>query len=152
MVAQPLAELGVGACVAPRVQLDGGIAELEALVGDVEELLDGCERRRGRARGDRIAVRAEQSVDRDAENAALEVPESDVEEPDQPDRELVGAVELPEAVPQPFAPVGPLADELVPENAVDDVDQHRPAPLVVGLTDRAVLRRDAEHCGRAGTV
>ena len=53
-------------------------------------------------------------MDRDAEHAALEVPESDVDDTDEPDRELVGAVELPQAVPKPLAPVGSLADELVP--------------------------------------
>ena len=44
MCPHALAELGVGACVTPRVQLDRGVAELEALVADVEVLLDGGER------------------------------------------------------------------------------------------------------------
>ena len=127
-----------------------GIAELEALVGDVEVLLDRRERRRRGVRGDRVAVGPEQAVHGDAENAALEIPESDVDDAEEPDRELLGAVELPEPVPEPLAPVGSLADELVAENAVDDVGEHRPAPLVVGLADCAVFGRDPEDGGRAG--
>ena len=87
---------------------------------------------------------------RHAENASLEIPERDVDDAEEPDRELLGAVELPEPVPEPLAPVGPLADELVAEDPVDDVGEHRPAPLVVGLADRAVLGRDPEDGGRAG--
>jgi len=49
-------------------------------------------------------------VDGDAEDAALEIPEGDIDDTDQPDRELVGAVELPEPVPEPFAPVRALAE------------------------------------------
>ena len=87
---------------------------------------------------------------RHPENASLEVPESDVDDAEEPDRELLGPVELPEPVPEPLAPVGPLADELLAKDPVDDVGEHRPAPLVVGLADRAVLRRDPEDGGRAG--
>ena len=75
--------------------------------------------------------------------------------PNEPDRELLGAVELPEAVPEPFAAVGPLADELLAEDAVDDVAEHRPAPLVVGLAHSAVVGRDPENgrrSGRSGTA
>ena len=89
-------------------------------------------------------------MDRYAEHAALEIPESDIDDSEEPDRELVGAVELPEAVPEPFAPVGALADELIPQHAVDDVGQHRPAPLMVGLADRPLVRCDPQHGGRAG--
>ena len=152
VVAQPLAELGVGARVAPRVKLDRGIAELEALVGDIEELLDRGERRRGRASGDLIAIGAEQPVNGDTEDAALEVPESDVNNTQEPDRELLRTVELPEPVPEPLPSLGSLADELVSEYAVHDVGEHRSAPLVVGLADCAIVRRDAEDGGCARTV
>ena len=80
VVAQPLAEVGVGACVAPGVELDRRIAELEALVGDVEELLDRREGRRRRVRGDLIAVGAEQTVNGHAQDPALEIPERDVDD------------------------------------------------------------------------
>ena len=132
-----------------RVELDRGVAELEALVGDVEVLLDGRERRRRGVRRDRVAVGPEQAVHRNPENASLEVPERDVDHAEEPDRELLGPVELPKPVPEPLAPVGPLADELVPKDAVDDVGEHRPAPLVVGLADGAVFGRDPEDGGRA---
>ena len=126
------------------------IAELEALIGDLEVLLDRREGRRRRVRGDRLPVRAEQAVHRDAEDTALEIPERDVDDAEQPDRELLGPVELPESMPEPLAAVGPLPDELVAEDAVDDVGEHRPAPLVVGLADRAVVGRDPEDRRRAG--
>ena len=80
---------------------------------------------------------------------ASEVPESDVDDADQPDRKLVRAIELPQAVPQPLATVSALSDELLAEHPVDDVAEHRTAPLVVRLADRAVLRRDAEDGGGA---
>ena len=86
---------------------------------------------------------------RHAEHPAFEIPEGDVDDAEQPDRELLGPVELPEAVPQPLAAVGALTDELLAEDPVDDVGEHRPAPLVVGLAHRAVLRRDPEHGRRA---
>ena len=86
---------------------------------------------------------------RHTEHAALEVPQRDVDDAEEPDRELLGPVELPEPVPEPFAPVGALADELVAQDAVDDVGEHRPAPLVVGLADRSVLGRDPEDGRRA---
>jgi hypothetical protein len=86
-------------------------------------------------------------VDGDAENTALEVPERDVDDAEQPDRKLLGAVELPDSMPELLASFGSLADELVAEDAVDDVGQHRPAPLVVGLADRALVSRNSEDCG-----
>jgi hypothetical protein len=85
-----------------------------------------------------------------AQYSSLEVPECDVDYSEEPDRELVGPVELPEAVPQPLATVGPLANELIPEHAVDDVGQHRAAPLMVGLADRPLVRRDSQYGGRPG--
>ena len=86
---------------------------------------------------------------RHSEHPSLEVPQCDVHHAEEPDRELLGPVELPQPVPEPLAPVGPLAHELVAEDAVDDVREHRPAPLVVGLTDGAVLGRDPKDSGRA---
>ncbi len=53
-------------------------------------------------------------------------------------------------MPEPLAPVGPLADELLAKHPIDDVGEHRPAPLVVGLADGAVLGRDPQHRGGAG--
>ena len=82
-------------------------------------------------------------MDRHAEQAPLEIPECNIDDPEEPDRELLGPIELPEPVPQPFAAVGALTDELVAEHPVDDVGEHRPAPLVVGLSNRAVVGRDA---------
>ena len=146
---QALAEIGVGPRVTPRVELDRREAELEALIGDVEVLLGRRERRGRRIRGDRVAVGPEQPVDRHPENASLEIPQGDVDDPEEPDRELLRAVELPEPMPEPLAPVGTLADELLAKHPVDDVGQHRAAPLVVGLADGAVLRRDPEHGCRA---
>ena len=87
---------------------------------------------------------------RHAEDAPPRDPQGDIDDAEEPDRELLRAVELPEAVPKPFAAVGALADELLAEDAVDDVAEHRPAPLVVGLAHRAVVGRDPEHCGRPG--
>jgi hypothetical protein len=89
-------------------------------------------------------------VYRHAEDAALEVPKGDVDDAEKPDRELLGAIELPEAVPEPFAAVGALADELLSEDTVDDVAEHRPTPLVVGLAHRAVVGRDPEDSCRPG--
>ena len=146
---QALAEIGVAPRVTPRVELDRLEAELEALVGDLEVLLGRRERGRRGIRRDGIAVGPEQPVDRHPEQASLEIPQGDVDDTEEPDRELLRAVELPEPVPEPLPPVGPLADELLAKHPVDDVGQHRPAPLVVGLADRAVLRRDPEHRCRA---
>src|SRR5437763_12292234 len=87
---------------------------------------------------------------RDSEHASLEIPQRDVDDADQPDRELFGAIELPEAVPEPLSPLGPLADELFAEDAVDDVREHRATPLVVCLADRTLLGRDAKNGGGAG--
>ena len=89
------------------------------------------------------------AVDRNAQVAAFEVPERDVDHPEQPDRELLGAIELPQAMPEPLAPIGRLADELLAEDPVDDVGEHGPAPLVVCLADHAIVGRDPEHCRRA---
>jgi hypothetical protein len=95
------------------VELDRGVAEFEALVGDVQVLLDGRERRRRGVRRDRLAIGPEQAVDWNTEDAALEIPECDVHHAEEPDRELLGPVELPEPVPEPLSPVGALPDELV---------------------------------------
>jgi hypothetical protein len=43
VVPNALAEIGVGPRVAPAVELDRGVPEFEALVGDLEELLGGAE-------------------------------------------------------------------------------------------------------------
>ena len=51
-----------------------------------------------------------------AEHAALEIPQRDVDDAEEPDRELLGAVELPESVPEPLASVGALADELLAQS------------------------------------
>ena len=88
----------------------------------------------------------------DTEDTPLEIPQRHVDDSEEPDRELVRAVELPEPVPEPLAPVGPFADELVAQDPIDDVGEHRAAPLVVRLADRSVVGRDAEHCCRAGRV
>ena len=91
---------------------------------------------------------AEQAVDRHAEHAPFEIPERDVDDAEQPDRELLGSVELPKPVPQPLTAVGTLADELLAEDPIDDVGEHRAAPFMVGLAHRAVVGRDPEHCRR----
>src|SRR5581483_3737278 len=103
-----LAQLGVSPCVAPGVQLDRRVAELEALVTHLEELLDRRERRRRGVRGNRVPVRPQQTMHRDAEATRLEVPEGDVDDAEQPDRELLGPVELPQPVPEKLAAVGTL--------------------------------------------
>ena len=113
VVAKAEAELGIRPRVAPGVELDRGVAELEALVGDVQVLLGRRERRRRGVRRDRLAVGPEQAVDWNTEDAALEIPESDVHHAEEPDRELLGPVELPEPVPEPLSPVGALPDELL---------------------------------------
>src|SRR5205085_12346001 len=118
---------------------------LEARVGDVEELLGRGEGGRGAARGDRGAIRAEQTVSRDPEYPALEIPQCEVADAEQPDRELLRAVELPQPVPEPLPPVRPLANELFAKHAVDDVGKHRPAPLVIRLPDLAPIGRDAQN-------
>src|SRR5581483_12042471 len=104
-------------------------AELEALVDDVEELLRRRERRRRRVGRDRLPVRPEEPVHGNAQDAALEIPQRDVDDPEHPDRELLRAVELPQAMPQPLAAVGALPDELLAEDAIDDVAEHGAAPL-----------------------
>src|SRR5471030_2726743 len=105
------------------MQLDGRIAELETLIGHIEELLDGCESGRQCIGGYRLAVGAKQTVNGNAENTAFEIPQRDVHDSEQPDRELLGPVEFPEAMPQPLPPVGPLTDELFSKDTVDDVGE-----------------------------
>ena len=51
-------------------------------------------------------------MDGNAECAGLEIPERDVDHSEEPDRELLRSVELPQPVPEPLAAVGALADEL----------------------------------------
>ena len=87
---------------------------------------------------------------RDAEQTALEIPQRNVDDAEEPDRELLRAVELPKPVPQPLATVGAFADEFIAQYTIRDVRQHRSAPLVVGLSHRAVLGRDSQNCSRAG--
>jgi hypothetical protein len=53
-------------------------------------------------------------------------------------------------VPQPLATVGALPHEFIAQYTIRDVGQHRPAPLVVGLSHGAVLGCDSQHRGRAG--
>src|SRR3982751_4150243 len=100
MGAQPLTQLRVGTRVPPGVELDRRVAELEALVRHVEELLDGGERRRGRVGRNLLPVGAEQAVNRDAEHPTLEIRERNIDEADEPDRELLRTVELPQPVPE----------------------------------------------------
>ena len=150
MCPHALAEIGIRACVTPCVELDRGVAKLEGLIADVEVLLNGRERGCRRVGGDRVPVSTEQPMCRDSQDPPFEIPERDIDEPEQPDRELFGPIELPEAVPKPFPAVGSLTDELLAKNTVNDVGEHRPAPLVVGLAHGAVLRRHAEDGGRAG--
>ncbi len=152
MRADALAEVRIRACVAPRMELERGIAELETLIADVEKLLDRGEGRRRRVRGDRVPVGPEQAVHGHAEHPALEIPERNVDDAEQPDRKLLRAVELPQPVPEPFAAVGALPDELLAKDPVDDVGEHRAAPLVVGLAHRAVVRGDAKDRCRPGWV
>jgi len=86
---------------------------------------------------------------RHTQDARLQVAERHVNDPEQPDRELVRAIELPQAVPQPLATIGALPDELLAKHPVDDVREHRTAPLVVRLADRPVLSRNAQDGGGA---
>ena len=85
-----------------------------------------------------------------SKHAALEIPQRDVHDPEEPDRKLLGPVELPEPMPEPFPLIGPLPDELITQNTVDDVGEHRAAPFVIGLADRTVFSRDPEDSCRAG--
>ena len=87
-------------------------------------------------------------MDRNAQCSGLEVPQRDVDNANQPDRELLRTVELPEAMPEPLAPIGRLAHELRPQDPIGDVGEHRTTPLVVGTADRAVIGGDPKHaCG-----
>ena len=52
-------------------------------------------------------------------------------------------------MPEPLAAVGALADEFLADDPVDDVPEHEAAPLVVGLTHRAVVRRDPQDGRRS---
>ncbi len=49
---------------------------------------------------------------RNVEHARLEIPERDVDDPYQPDRELLRPIDLPQPMPQPLATIDTLADEL----------------------------------------
>ena len=104
------------------------------------------------AAGHDVLIMPEGRLHWDPEDPALEVPERHVDDAEEPDRELLRPVELPEPMPEPFAPVGALTDEFVSQNPVDDVGQHRPAPLVVGLANRAALGRNAKDGGCTRTV
>src|SRR6188472_3429003 len=84
---------------------------------------------------------------RDVQHLPLEVPQGDVDDAEQPDRKLLRTVELPQPVPEPLAPIGPFADEFLPEHAVDDVVEHRATPLVVRLAHRALLGADPQNGG-----
>ena len=88
-------------------------------------------------------------MDRHSESPGLEVPQRDVDDAEQPDRELLGPIQLPQPVPEPLALVGTLADQLLAQDAIDDVSEHRPAPFVVGLADRTVLGCDPQNRGGA---
>ena len=91
-------------------------------------------------------------MDGNAQCSGLEVPECDVDHAEQPYRELLCAVELPEPMPEPLASIGRLAHELRPQDAVGDVGEHRATPLVVGAADGAVIGGDPEYAGGARAV
>src|SRR5579864_575275 len=66
-----LAQLGVSASISPGMELDRWIAQLEALIDDVEKLLGRCERRRRRVGGYLFPVGPEEPVDGHAEDTPL---------------------------------------------------------------------------------
>ena len=74
-----------------------------------------------------------------------------VDDAEHPDRELLRAIQLPEPVPQPLAAICALAHELLTEDPVDDVGEHRPTPLVVGLARPSSIVIP-ENRGRSGRV
>ena len=87
-------------------------------------------------------ARAEQAVDRDAEDAALEIPESDIDEADEPDRELVGTVELVDEAGRADRDGGAVARQHL------DLGDHRQrarAHRVAGTAATARRRHDHER-------
>lgn len=124
VLAQGQAQFRVTAGVAPRVQLDAPVAQLQALVGHVEELRDAGERRGGGVGGDGVPETAEQAPDRFAVVAAGQVPQGDVDQPQGGEREFVDTVQLPHPVPQPLPLERVGSDQFRAEDPVHQVPQH----------------------------
>src|SRR5271157_4893627 len=98
MGTQGLCEFGVAPCDAPSVELDRAVAQLEALVSDVEVLIDRGERHGGRVGRDLLSERSpEQLVGRHAERLAGNVKQGYVDQAENVDRELLDAVQFPHA-------------------------------------------------------
>ena len=109
------------------MQFDRRVAQLQALVGDVEVLLDRWERHRRGVGRDFGPEPAQHFVNGHPEGLAGKVVQSDVHQAEDVDRELLDPVELPDPVPQPLPPQRVLADELVAQPAVDEVFEDDPA-------------------------
>jgi hypothetical protein len=118
-------QLCVGAHIAPGVELDCGVAQLQALGDHVEVFLDGRERHRRRVRRDRVAKAPEEPPRRLARDPAREIPQRGVDQAEDVQRQLLGAVELPQAMPQPFAVERVRAEQLVAQDAIRDVLEDR---------------------------
>lgn len=135
MSAQLLAQLGVRAGIAPRVELDGGVTGVQALVGDVEILLHTGERDRTGVGGKRVAVRAEQAVHRHTGGLPRDVPQGDVDQSERIYRKLFNAVELPQPVPEQLTRKWVVAQQVLTDPPFDEVGHDEATPSV-GLPSR----------------
>ena len=118
---------GISPGIAPSVQLYGRVTELEALVGDVEVLLDRREGHGGGIGGDLGPEPTEQLVHRHPESLPGQVVQRHVDQAEHVEGELFYPVELPDPVPQPFPPEGVLSHQLFSQAAVDEVLEDDPS-------------------------
>ncbi len=102
MLTHAPAEFRIRAGVSPGVQLDRGIAKVEALVDHVEVLLDASRRSPSRRRPGSLGDSRPGAAGGQIRDAAREVPQRGVDHAEDVDGKLLGAVELPQAVPQPL--------------------------------------------------